>query len=99
MDIQYGQAMVFTPCDFAFPTNGVKAEATPNTEMILIADVDLDLLNEPKPVWKREKFARQKERYLHVDKALSDIFIDLAIQQQVCKTTIYSFPLTAIKFV
>jgi predicted amidohydrolase len=38
--------MVFTPCDFAFPTNGVKAEATPNTEMILIADVDLDLLNE-----------------------------------------------------
>ncbi len=46
MDIQCGQAMVFTPCDFAFPTNGVKAEATPNTEMILIADVDLDLLNE-----------------------------------------------------
>ncbi|MFV0391190.1 MAG: carbon-nitrogen hydrolase family protein [Paludibacteraceae bacterium] len=46
MDIQYAQSMVFTPCDFAFPTNGVKAEATPNTEMILIADVDLDLLNE-----------------------------------------------------
>ncbi len=44
MDIAYAQSMVFTPCDFAFPTNGVKAEATPNTEMILIADVDLDLL-------------------------------------------------------
>jgi len=46
MDIQYAQSMVFTPCDFAFPTNGVKAEATPNSEMILIADVDLDLLRE-----------------------------------------------------
>ncbi|WP_038032071.1 bifunctional GNAT family N-acetyltransferase/carbon-nitrogen hydrolase family protein [Thermonema rossianum] len=46
MDIQYAQSMVFTPCDFAFPANGVKAEATPNTEMILIADVDLDLLRE-----------------------------------------------------
>ncbi len=46
MDIQYAQSMVFTPCDFSFPTNGVKAEATPNTEMILIADVDLDLLRE-----------------------------------------------------
>lgn len=46
MDIQYGQSMVFTPCDFAFPTNGIKAEATPNTEMILIADVDIDLLRE-----------------------------------------------------
>jgi predicted amidohydrolase len=46
MDIQYAQSMVLTPCDFAFPTNGVKAEATPNTEMILIADVDIDLLRE-----------------------------------------------------
>lgn len=46
MDIQYAQSMVFTPCDFAFPVNGIKAEATPNTEMILIADVDLSLLLE-----------------------------------------------------
>jgi predicted amidohydrolase/ribosomal protein S18 acetylase RimI-like enzyme len=46
MDIQFAQSMVFTPCDFSFPTNGIKAEATPNTEMILIADVDIDLLRE-----------------------------------------------------
>lgn len=46
MDIQYAQSMVFTPCDFAFPSDGVKAAATPNTEMILVADVDLDLLLE-----------------------------------------------------
>jgi len=46
MDIQYAQSMVFTPCDFAFPANGIKAEATPNTEMILIADVDIGLLRE-----------------------------------------------------
>lgn len=46
MDIQFAQAAVFTPCDFAFPTNGVKAEATPNTEMTLIADVDINPLLE-----------------------------------------------------
>ena len=46
MDIQYAQSGVFTPCDFAFPTDGMRAEATPNTEMILVSDVDLDLLNE-----------------------------------------------------
>lgn len=46
MDIQYAQSVVFTPCDFSFPTNGIKAEATANTEMILIADVDLDILRE-----------------------------------------------------
>ncbi len=46
MDIQFAQSVVFTPCDFSFPTNGVKAEATPNTEMILVADVDIELLHE-----------------------------------------------------
>jgi predicted amidohydrolase/GNAT superfamily N-acetyltransferase len=46
MDISYSQSAVFTPCDFAFPSNGIKSEATPNTEMILISDVDLSLLDE-----------------------------------------------------
>lgn len=46
MDIQYAQSAVFTPCDFSFPNNGIKAEATTNTEMILVADVDLSLLRE-----------------------------------------------------
>ena len=46
MDIQYAQSAVFTPSDFAFPNNGIKAETTPNTEMTLIVDVDLDMLKE-----------------------------------------------------
>lgn len=46
MDIQYAQTAVFTPSDFSFPSNGIKAEATPNTEMTIIVDVDLDLLKE-----------------------------------------------------
>ncbi len=44
MDIQYAQSGVFTPADFAFPTNGIKAEATPNSEAVLIADLEMDLL-------------------------------------------------------
>jgi predicted amidohydrolase len=46
MDIQYAQSAIFTPSDFAFPTNAIKAEATPNTEMTIIGDVDLELLKE-----------------------------------------------------
>ncbi len=46
MDIQYGQAAVFTPSDFPFPSNAIKGEATPNTETTLIVDVDLNLLKE-----------------------------------------------------
>lgn len=46
MDMQYSQAAVFTPSDFAFPHDAVAAEATPNTEMTLIVDLDLDNLKE-----------------------------------------------------
>ncbi len=46
MDIQYSQAAVFTPSDFGFPSNCIKTEATANTEMILISEVDLSLLHE-----------------------------------------------------
>jgi predicted amidohydrolase len=46
MDLQYAQSAVLTPSDFAFPVTGVKADATPNTEMIVVADVDLVLLKE-----------------------------------------------------
>jgi predicted amidohydrolase/GNAT superfamily N-acetyltransferase len=46
MDIQYAQSAVFSPSDFMFPNNAIIAETTPNTEMTLIADVDLSLLKE-----------------------------------------------------
>ncbi len=46
MDIQYAQSAVFSPSDFSFSTNAVVSEATPNTEMMLVVDVNLDLLKE-----------------------------------------------------
>lgn len=46
MDIHYSQSAIFTPSDFIFPHDAVKAEATPNTETTLIADLDLGLLKE-----------------------------------------------------
>lgn len=46
MDIQYAQSAVFSPSDFSFPSNAIVAEATPNTEMTVIADINRDLLRE-----------------------------------------------------
>ena len=46
MDLNYAQSAVFSPSDFAFPQNAIIAEGTTNTEMTIIADVDLDLLKE-----------------------------------------------------
>lgn len=46
VDIQYSQSAVFSPSDFAFPHDAVVSEATPNTEMTLIVDLDLEKLRE-----------------------------------------------------
>lgn len=46
MDMQYSQAAVFTPSDFAFPHDAIAAESTANSETMLIADLDLDNLRE-----------------------------------------------------
>jgi len=46
VDIQYGQTAVFSPSDFAFPHDAIVSETTPNTEMTLIVDLDLDKLRE-----------------------------------------------------
>jgi hypothetical protein len=46
MDVQYGQACVLTPSDFAFARDGIMAEADSNEETVLICDLDLDDLHE-----------------------------------------------------
>lgn len=46
MDVNYGQAAVLTPSDFAFARDGIQAEADSNEETLLICDLDLDDLTE-----------------------------------------------------
>ncbi|MEX1056201.1 MAG: carbon-nitrogen hydrolase family protein, partial [Natronospirillum sp.] len=44
LDVQYAQSSVFSPSDFSFPHDSVLAETTPNTEMLMFSDLDLDKL-------------------------------------------------------
>lgn len=44
LDVQYSQAAVFSPSDFSYPHDAVMAETTPNTEMLMFSDLDLDKL-------------------------------------------------------
>lgn len=46
MDIQYSQSAILTPCDFNFSRDGIAADSTPNTEMLILADLNLDALYE-----------------------------------------------------
>jgi predicted amidohydrolase len=73
MDIQYSQSAVFTPSDFAFPHDAIAAEATPNTEMTLMVDLDLDLLKELRQQGSvRNLQNRRKELYEIVWKMADD---------------------------
>lgn len=40
-DSQYAQNAVLTPCDLPFARDGIAAEATPNVEQVLVAELDL----------------------------------------------------------
>lgn len=44
LDVQYAQSTVFSPSDFSFPHDSILAETTPNTEMLMFSDLDLDKL-------------------------------------------------------
>ncbi|MDP1524290.1 MAG: carbon-nitrogen hydrolase family protein [Rhodocyclaceae bacterium] len=44
--LHYGQASVITPSDFPFARDGIAAEGVINEEQIVVADVDLALLDE-----------------------------------------------------
>lgn len=46
MDVNYAQAAVLTPSDYAFARDGIAAEADSNEETVLICDLDLDDLHE-----------------------------------------------------
>ncbi len=46
MNLHYGQASIMTPSDFPFSRDGIAAEGIINHEQIVIADLELDLLDE-----------------------------------------------------
>ena len=64
MDIQYSQSAIFTPSDFAFPHDAVAAEATPNTEMTLVTDLDLDLAERAPEARQRQEPGEPQDRTL-----------------------------------
>lgn len=41
MDVHYAQGAVLTPCDLPFAWNGIRADAEPNVETMIAADVSL----------------------------------------------------------
>ncbi|MCB0411612.1 MAG: hypothetical protein KDD22_03755, partial [Bdellovibrionales bacterium] len=45
ISLNYGQASILTPSDFAFSRDGILAEGMPNQESMVIGDLDLSLID------------------------------------------------------
>ena len=48
--INYSQAAVLTPSDFAFPEKGIEGEADPNVEAVVISELALSSLAQQRHV-------------------------------------------------
>lgn len=46
VSLNYGQAAIYTPCDYAFARDGILAEGTVNQESMIIGDINLDQIEE-----------------------------------------------------
>lgn len=44
VSLNYGQASILTPSDFAFSRDGILAEGNPNQEMMVIGELDLEII-------------------------------------------------------
>lgn len=62
--LNYGQSAVYTPSDFSFPPEAVKASADANTETVVITDLDLNTLNIAREIGNvRPLFDRRPDIY------------------------------------
>ncbi|NBV07244.1 MAG: GNAT family N-acetyltransferase [Proteobacteria bacterium] len=44
MDVNYSESCILTPCDFPFARDGIAATSIPNTEMVVISDLNIKSL-------------------------------------------------------
>ncbi len=44
MDVNYAESCILTPCDFPFARDGIASTAIPNTEMVVISDLNVESL-------------------------------------------------------
>lgn len=66
-DIQYAQSAIFTPCDFPFPTDGIAAMTTENTEAVAFADLRLDVLLEARAGGTVQNLKDRRHDLYHVE--------------------------------
>lgn len=72
LDIHYAQSAIFTPSDIPFTRDAIQAEATPNVEMVIIDEVDLEMLKKHRQTgsvlnWHDRRLDLYQIRYLNLE--------------------------------
>lgn len=74
MALNFGQAAILTPSDFAFPLNAVAGEGVINTQTVVISDIDLGALEierevaNVKPLMDRRSDIYEVRNKIHIEK-------------------------------
>lgn len=63
---QYAQSGLYTPSDYPFPMDGIATEAAPNSEMVLVGDIDLSRLDHARASGSVLNYKDAAEDGLHV---------------------------------
>ena len=96
MATNYGQAAILTPSDYFFARDGIAAEGTINQEQMVVADVDLDLLDEQRvngsviPLHDLIKDAYDNVIHYSDYRTHKRIYADRALPQAVQATEVYT---------
>ncbi|MCA9792096.1 MAG: bifunctional GNAT family N-acetyltransferase/carbon-nitrogen hydrolase family protein [Candidatus Eremiobacteraeota bacterium] len=68
----YAEALVFTPCDFAFPQDGVAAAAEFDSQTVVISDLDLEALTQAREMGS-VRHLRERRTDLYTVNSLSSV--------------------------
>jgi len=63
LDVHYSQSAIFTPSDVEFHREGIASEATPNTEMLIYQDLDLNMLKRNREMGSVQTWKDRKEGF------------------------------------
>ena len=62
---QFAQSGIYTPADFAFPMDGIATEAAANVEQVIVADLDLAILDRARNHGSVQTFRDSQDDSLH----------------------------------
>lgn len=66
LDVHFSQSAIFTPSDVEFHREGIASEATPNTEMLIYQDLDLNALKRNREIGSVQTWSDRSQGFYKI---------------------------------